>query len=204
MSAFAASRHFAESPRGFDRARYCRLRSRCRCEPANAVSALAKPAVASCIMLVLSLVVMRRSVEFDDHTMFDAKKIHDIAADGNLTPEFQTVERPTSQGAPEHRFCFGHVASKAAGEAGLAIGNAAGHSIAGGWLLGKIVVAARALIRPGFAGPPSPASREKAHACATMQKQKPGREGRVSVCLKGAALTLDQYLATTGGGAQVK
>jgi len=52
----------------------------------------AQPCIARNVMTPLFILVMRRAIEFDNESMFDAYKIDDIATDRNLSAELEPVE----------------------------------------------------------------------------------------------------------------
>ena len=77
----------------------------------NAISVRAEPCVPKGVVTFLLFAVMRRPVEFDDEAMVDAKKVDDIAADGDLPAKFQPVQFGAAQSPPEYRLGLGHLAS---------------------------------------------------------------------------------------------
>jgi hypothetical protein len=77
-------------------------------------------------MTMLLRLIVRRTIQLDDHPRGNADKIGDITAYGHLTPEFG-ADPAITQAAPQDRFRERHFATQAARLGKLTIGNAADH-----------------------------------------------------------------------------
>jgi len=70
------------------------------------VTLFTQPAIPDRVMAALVFLFVRPAVELDDQPEFDTEEIHDIVPDGDLPPEFQTLEPRIAQGTPKNSSAF--------------------------------------------------------------------------------------------------
>ena len=68
------------------------------------------------VVRLLSLSLVRPSIQFDNQLTSNAQKVRHVRADWNLPPKFHALETRAAQRQPEHRLCDGHLASQFSGE----------------------------------------------------------------------------------------
>jgi hypothetical protein len=61
-------------------------------EAQNPIALRVQPCIARSVMKPLLFSVVRRAIEFNDESIFDAQKIDNIRSDRNLPAKFQPVE----------------------------------------------------------------------------------------------------------------